>query len=491
MSRNASFPVIVVFALACGGALAQQDPVAFRYNLATRHTYALTPPVMDWQTARSYSRSLGGHLVAINDGAEQSFIQSQYGGTQPPPYWIGLSDHEVEGLWKWDSGEPVLFANFCVNEPNNFGGAEDYCEIFPAYAGGPSCWNDTQSPYAGPGVAPAQGIIELPFGRRVDFDTPPPVGFQCVSPFPTPLGAPGYPEGISWNGASLGHAENPFLCSVPEEGMPVSGGQYLRMPAWGVRSVPPGGPLLRPVPPGINEVRVEIPPGTKGVSLAWEFIAKHFGGGVNDGMDISVVDAQGALIANLAYADCTTPWVPCAIHMICNSVSGGSHVAPVGPGTVAKALPTLPHPAYVSIVCWNGFNNNASSIVHVDAIQFWGSSSFQLDITAPLGPGSVRLKNTGGGAGHSYWTAVTLVQGAFPNGWLFGLDIPPTLLIDEVMMGTPFAGILDAAGSSTFTVPAGVPPGLHVYGVSLEFGSSGTIATSFLGASAPTHFVVP
>ena len=83
-------------------------------------SYALSPPGMSWQAAQAYSRTLGGYLVAINDGSEQAFIQAQYGGAGAQPLWIGLSDHETEGVWKWDSGEPVLYANFCANEPNNF-----------------------------------------------------------------------------------------------------------------------------------------------------------------------------------------------------------------------------------------------------------------------------------------------------------------------------------------------------------------------------------
>jgi len=491
MSRTFLLTVIVL-ATASSGAFAQLDPVALRYNPANRHTYALTPPGMSWQAARAYSRTLGGYLVAINDLSEQTYIQTQYGGAGAQPLWIGLSDHETEGVWKWDSGEPVLYANFCANEPNNFGGVEDYVEIFPAYAGGPPCWNDDQSPYTGTGIAPTQAIIELPYGSRVDFDYVPPISISCVSSLPTPLGATTDPEGVSWNGATLGQPENPFLCSIPEEGMPVSGTQYLRIPAWGIRSVPFGGPLLRPVPPGIQEVRIAIPAGTKGVSFAWEFIKKHSGGTVNDGADISVVDGAGALIAHVAYADFATPLSPSGSAQTICGVTPGIHTMPVGPAIVSAALPPLPDPAYLSIVVWNGEAGNIyPSSVHIDAIQFWGEGAFRLKLTSPFGPGSIRLQNLGGGPGSSYWTAVTLDQGSFPFGWLFGVDIPPAQLIQQVGLGAPFSGTLDAGGNSTFTLPSGVPPGLQVYAVSLQFEGPGPIGSSFLGASAPKHFVTP
>ena len=75
--------------------------------------------------------------------------------------------------------------------------------------------------------------------------------------------------------------------------------------------------------------------------------------------------------------------------------------------------------------------------MNVDAIQFWGQGQFKLTITAPFGPGSIRLANAGGGAGNGYWTAVTLTQGAFPNGWLFGVDVGLPELLGEVASGVP------------------------------------------------------
>jgi hypothetical protein len=484
-----TFQVIAITLLIGAGGrdvAAQTTPLLPRYDLANQHTYVMSPVGLTWQTAQSYSRTLGGHLVAINDAQEQAFLQGQYGALWPPIYWIGLTDAATEGVFVWDGGDPVTFTSFCQGEPNNFGNNEDYVEI--VFTGGGVCWNDDSSPNLN-GSSPTQGIIELAHGDRVNFDS---TSTLCSSsPFPTPLGATTGPEGVSWNGAGLATGRYPVVTSIAEDAMPVTGTKYFRMAAQGMLSIPAGTPPPRPLPSSVNEVRIAIPPGARGVSLAWELLALEGPGSFfNDGMDISVVDGAGFLIAHVVNADMN--YLPgstsTAVHCI---QPGGTHVLPAGPQGASAALPPLSDPAYLSIACWNGGNDNSfPSSVHVDAIQFWGSDEFRLSITAPFGPGSIRLQNTGGDPGNAYWTAVTLAPGSFPFGWLFGVDIPATELFSQVAFGVPFSGTLNGSGVSTFTLASGVPSGLHVYAVSLRFGSAAS-GGQFLGASAPEHFVTP
>ena len=54
--------------------------------------------------------------------------------------------------------------------------------------------------------------------------------------------------------------------------MPVRGLKYLRLLTTGSLSLPAGGPFPRPAPANVNEIRIAIPAGTKGVSLAYDFI---------------------------------------------------------------------------------------------------------------------------------------------------------------------------------------------------------------------------
>jgi len=51
-------------------------------------------------------------LVSINDQEELFWVQTIF---QDHYYWIGLNDVEEEGIWRWDSGEPVTYTNLTKN----------------------------------------------------------------------------------------------------------------------------------------------------------------------------------------------------------------------------------------------------------------------------------------------------------------------------------------------------------------------------------------
>jgi hypothetical protein len=449
------------------------------------HTYLLSPAGLDWQAAQAWSRTLGGHLVAINSNAEQALLYGAY-SNHPEGLWIGLSDAQSEGTWVWDGGEPVVYANWCAGEPNNFGNDEDYGQL--VFGVSSSCWNDISSPYSGTNSAPDRAIIEIEGGQRVNFDHALPSACTVV---PSPLGASGDPDGISWNGAGNGSLHKAYVTSSTHTNWPVNGTGFLLVEANGPISVPLGGAFVRPAPQNVNEVRIPIPAGAKGVSYAWEFFSAE---GINqtsfnDGMSIAVVDSNGQLIADLDYADTSEGWaagIPTVTFCGSSSILHASHASDV---RSAHVLPPLPYPAYLSICCWNEDDNSFSSVAAIDAIQFWGSSSFELEMSAPVGPGSIRLKNKNGAPGNTYVTAVTLSQGAFPNGWLFGVDIAPTALLQEIVSGVPFHGALDLTGTSTFQISSGVPPGLPVYAVSLQFTPGSPFGGSFVNASSPEFFL--
>jgi hypothetical protein len=112
-----------------------------------------------------------------------------------------------------------------------------------------------------------------------------------------------------------------------------------------------------------------------------------------------------------------------------------------------------------------------------------------LQASSPFGPGSLQL-NWGAsmcqaiGGGNQRVLAVTLNQGTFPNGWLYGVDIPVSQLVAEISLGAPFVG---EGNSFTIGPFGGLPSGVGIYAVVLGFNSEGVFANH----SNPIGYVIP
>lgn len=83
-------------------------------------------------------KGLKGHLATIKSKYELDLFNSLTTKT----VWLGATDEEKEGQWKWITGEPVKFINWCPGEPNNFGGTEHYMVSIKNSKG---LWNDTNN----------------------------------------------------------------------------------------------------------------------------------------------------------------------------------------------------------------------------------------------------------------------------------------------------------------------------------------------------------
>ena len=83
------------------------------------HFYLLTDGVVTWAGAQAQAQALGGHVVTINDAAEQAWLLQTFSrfGHQ----WIGMTDQAVEGTWRWISGEPVTYTNWAGGQPQSHG----------------------------------------------------------------------------------------------------------------------------------------------------------------------------------------------------------------------------------------------------------------------------------------------------------------------------------------------------------------------------------
>ncbi|KAG5260883.1 hypothetical protein AALO_G00297610 [Alosa alosa] len=97
--------------------------------------YKVSSEKRSWQESRDSCLNMGADLIVVNDIEEQKFLL---------PYknvWIGLSDTDNEGVWKWVDGTPLTIKYWAPGEPNNAGN-EDCAEISSNAANPMKAWND-------------------------------------------------------------------------------------------------------------------------------------------------------------------------------------------------------------------------------------------------------------------------------------------------------------------------------------------------------------
>jgi hypothetical protein len=123
--------------------------------------------------------------------------------------------------------------------------------------------------------------------------------------------------------------------------------------------------------------------------------------------------------------------------------------------------------------------DTAGAVPDASVVSVLLPGTFAIAATSPFGPGSLRVDLTGGGTCGDYLLAVTLNQGAFPGGWLFGLDIPFIELANELAIGAPYVGTL--AGGNVTLGPFGGLPSFTFYavGIALPYYGVHTAAISY------------
>jgi len=132
-------------------------------NPATHHYYALVYG-MAWPDAEARAEAVGGHLVTINDAAEEAWLE----GTFPQPnLWIGLNDVATEGTFVWASGEPVVYTNWVAGEPNDYEpvGGEDFAAM-NYDTGAEIGWNDFPADWVQDGIIEVDRRPAMPANPR-------------------------------------------------------------------------------------------------------------------------------------------------------------------------------------------------------------------------------------------------------------------------------------------------------------------------------------
>ncbi|GAA4901213.1 hypothetical protein GCM10023311_28620 [Flaviramulus aquimarinus] len=141
---------------------------------STGHYYEFVSSIgITWTEAKTAADNrtyfgLQGYLATVTSAAEAQLTGEQSSGAG----WIGGSDAETEGVWKWvtgpemgtvfwnglSNGSTPNYAFWNTNEPNQ-AGDEDYAHITAPTIGIPGSWNDLSNTGAPSGVYQPKGYI--------------------------------------------------------------------------------------------------------------------------------------------------------------------------------------------------------------------------------------------------------------------------------------------------------------------------------------------
>ncbi|XP_006115603.2 hepatic lectin-like isoform X12 [Pelodiscus sinensis] len=116
-------------------------PEAREWEYFSGKCYYFSLRVTSWQTAKALCEEKHAQLAIINSHAKQNFIMYR---TRDKRFWIGLSDQNAEGEWKWIDGSDSTagFTYWKEGEPSDSNHNEDCAHVW-TYGE----WNDVHCTY--------------------------------------------------------------------------------------------------------------------------------------------------------------------------------------------------------------------------------------------------------------------------------------------------------------------------------------------------------
>jgi len=89
---------------------------------------------ISWKEAKGRCEAAGGYLAVITSDQENKFVSGLAGGKRT---WLGGTDEDTEGRWRWVNGERFVYSKWARNEPSGDAGKGHYMMLYRG------TWNDS------------------------------------------------------------------------------------------------------------------------------------------------------------------------------------------------------------------------------------------------------------------------------------------------------------------------------------------------------------
>lgn len=141
------------------------------FNVAAP-SYQIVNGSFTWTQAKTDAEARGGRLAIIDTQAKINHLENLLTRAGSWPFlWLGLTDTESEGTWKWLDGTIITTNNWAAGEPSASNSQEDYVYIYPSGSVYPRKWND--APQDAPSPNQSGYLLEVlkpfsPYGWGTD-----------------------------------------------------------------------------------------------------------------------------------------------------------------------------------------------------------------------------------------------------------------------------------------------------------------------------------
>ena len=119
------------------------------------HWYQLEMTGRPWQDQQRFATAHGGHLATLNSPSESAWVRANlpYGSLLYFGFFQDVTDpsfSEPAGGWKWVTGEPVTWFDWCPGEPNNLDVGQGPQNVVQTNGQPGSCVDDTHGLWSFP-----------------------------------------------------------------------------------------------------------------------------------------------------------------------------------------------------------------------------------------------------------------------------------------------------------------------------------------------------
>ncbi|CAC5422423.1 unnamed protein product [Mytilus coruscus] len=99
------------------------------WDLFEDNCYFFSPHERSWHDSKVYCVEQQSMLVEVKSSTQKNFLKGK-AIEHLSSYWIGATDLETEGVWKWNTSQTGLtVTDWSPNQPDNYLGNQDCVQI--------------------------------------------------------------------------------------------------------------------------------------------------------------------------------------------------------------------------------------------------------------------------------------------------------------------------------------------------------------------------